>query len=268
MRFIALGCLLAGCGRVGFESSRVAQSDATSSSPLDAITDTLAPLSVCPFSANAPDPLTVSGITFQYTGPSNMTGATPSILVTASRGGTQIAQTTSDAAGDYTLVIPTGGASTPIEIDYGPSGYWTTQVIRNVALDTNVTGPNTMFWRIGDGPIWGDGQMGAVYAAASLTYDLAKATLQIAARDCAGAPIGGVTVTVEPPPEKLLYINSNGDVDGSLTTSDAMYGHAVGFNAVAGPTHITASKDGVSIYEMDVDVQAGRYNVYPVFYIP
>jgi hypothetical protein len=65
-----------------------------------------------------------------------------------------------------------------------------------------------------------------------------------------------------------MYIDASGIVSGTLTSTVAPYTSAVGFNAVPGPTRVTATKNGVDIYSIDVDVPAGRFNTYPVFYIP
>jgi hypothetical protein len=265
MRYLLLGCVLAGCGRLGF-SDRMAAPDAAVDARRDAVDARVVPL--CPLNVSVPDPITVTGETFEYTGFNNTTTPTPSVTVTAYVAGSVVATTVSDAQGMYSMAIPTSGTQQLVEIDYAPSGYWITQVLPNRAVDGAVTGPNTMFWRLGDGPVWADGQMGSVYGSAALSYDLAKGTLEIAARDCAGTPLAGVVFTVTPAPEKLIYLNSGGGPDTSLTATDAMYGHAVGFNAVPGPTHITATKDGVDIYTIDLDVPAGRFNTYPVFYIP
>ena len=263
MRLFLLGCLLAGCGRFGFDTARTRQVDARPDTALDASP----PVSLCPIGTVA-DPIIVAGQTFAYTAVNNQTAPVASTVVNALVGGTQVATTTSDSQSNYALAIPTGGTAVQVEIDYSPPGYWTTQVIPARTLGASITGPNMNRWQLGDGPVWADGQMGSVYSGAGTAYDLAKGTLEIAARDCSENPVEGVVITVEPPPEKLMYIDTNGNPSATLTATVLPYTHAVGFNAVPGPTHITATRDGVKIYSLDIDVPAGRFNTYPVFYIP
>lgn len=109
--------------------------------------------------------------------------------------------------------------------------------------------------------------MGSVYSANPNPYDLAKGTLNIAVRDCDDNIVEGAAVSVTPAPETLQYIDSGGLPSTQISATVAPYTTAIAFNAIPGPTHITVTKDGVTIYSFDVDTRAGRYVEIPVVHI-
>ncbi|HTL35864.1 MAG TPA: hypothetical protein VL326_22195, partial [Kofleriaceae bacterium] len=116
MRILALGCVVAGCGRFGFEAR-------TGDRDFDAgAIDAAAP--VC---ATQPTPsmITVRGATFRYTGFMNTTAAIPGANVQATDrdNGTVIATTTSDNAGMYSLSYATGGSARRLLLEYSEATY-------------------------------------------------------------------------------------------------------------------------------------------------
>ena len=65
-------------------------------------------------------------------------------------------------------------------------------------------------WTFGDGPIWSDVAMMMTYAATGDMRMAAAGTLNVAVRDCMGAPVDGVSVTITSRPGRLLYQGADG----------------------------------------------------------
>lgn len=263
MRIVVL-IALAGCGRVGFDHEQTGSNERDAA--VDATADTAAVIAPCP-ATTAPDPLTMSGQTFEYSGFNNQTTAVPGVVVdVALADGTFITSTTSDADGMYSVAIPTGGVPRKLRVDYAPIGYWKTSLQPDVAIATNITGPNMTRWRFGDGPVWGDGQMGSVYGSAGLTRDNAKGTLNIAVRTCTDEIVEGVSITVTPTPDYFGYIDAGGFPSTAITSTVAPYTSATAMNAQPGLTRIQATHAGLTFLDVMVDVKPGSNVTYPVLH--
>lgn len=221
----------------------------------------------CATTTSIPGSVTIAGETFTYTAVANVTSpvANAAVVVLDSSNAV-LGATTGDASGAYSLSVDLGGAPQSFSIKYAPPGYWTTHIYPDVPLDHSILGPNMDRWRLGDGPIWGDGEMGSVYGSVGLSIDAARGTINIAVRDCSEDVIEGVSFDVQPPPERLSYIDASGNISSTLTSTIAPYTSAIALNAQAGPTHITASKAGLAFLEMDLDVPAGNVVTYPAFH--
>ena len=89
--------------------------------------------------------------------------------------------------------------------------------------------------------------------------------LNIAVRDCAGAPLGGVTIDVSPAPELLRNQANDGTLAAGGTTSDR-FATVFGLNAAAGTTTITASADGYTFRPLTVAVTADLYNTLAILH--
>jgi hypothetical protein len=216
-------------------------------------------------SAVAPDPLRISGTTIEYKNFQN--GYDPvSQVALAARDpiGNLIAQATSDAAGTYALVIATGGVPTEAIVTASMTGYFDTIVATDVPYASNTAGTGAAVWSLGDVPLWKSASMGVIYSSAGFTRDATAGTLNVAVRDCAGNPIAGVTVTIDPPPSTpsggIRYQGADGMASTTLMATDSTFGNVLAFNAIAGATRITASKPGVAFGEANVVVDPGSVN--------
>jgi hypothetical protein len=114
-----------------------------------------------------------------------------------------------------------------------------------------------MIWVYGDGPMWSGGGLGTVYGAAGATRVATNGTLNVTVRDCNEQPIDGVAVTFTPPPGTMTYTAANGAPSPALTATSPPYDYALGLNAPALPTQVTAVKPGYVFKPLEVDVVSG-----------
>ncbi len=214
----------------------------------------------CGPSFTAPDPLTITGTTYDYADFQNDRNLVPHTVVTAlSTSGTVLATTTSDASSNYTLSVPSGGIARQLVLTFHPPGYFTTTEILDGPVDRSTTGQYQIVWTAGDGPVWSEGAMGSVYGTTTETVDSSKSTLSVTTSDCSGAALEGVAVTVDPAPDVLAYIGMNGYPMPGATATAGPFANVVGFNAQPGTTHITASKDGYAFEDQTVEIAAGDH---------
>lgn len=251
VRRVAICCLLAACGRLHFDE-RVDAPDVPAR---------------CAPSAVAADPLTITGTTFRYMSFDNeartiLGGATVTAFDVQRGKGTT---TTSDASGRYTVTIATDGTPTALRLEYALPSHFTTQVTIDRAVDRDIAGATDAVWTLGDGPLWNAGTMDQFYAVAGTARQAANGTLNIAVRDCAGAPLGGVTIDVSPAPELLRNQANDGTLAAGGTTSDR-FATVFGLNAAAGTTTITASADGYTFRPLTVAVTADLYNTLAILH--
>jgi hypothetical protein len=235
-RPVALLCLLAACGRFDFDPRVVP----------------------CALSATTPDPVTLSGTTFHYTSFNNTTAPVAGTRVTALSdvGGNMLAQTTSDASGGYSLAIPTQGVPRSTVLVFEQSNYLTTSAIPDLPLDRDITSQHSL-WATGDGPLWSVGSLDSVYSAGNVSRRPALGTINVAVVDCAGNTIEGVTVELDPAPERVEYLAVSGP-SASLTSTVNPFTAAVAFNAVPGPTHVSAAKSGRVFLDRTLVIRGGE----------
>ncbi len=244
MRFAVVALTLAACGRLDFGSQ---------ASP----TDGRVPRA-CGQGVTAPDPVTISGVTFEYSDFVNDKRVVTNTVVTAtSPTGDVLAMTTSDANGNYALSIATGGVAIPLSLTFQPFMYFTTTEILDAPLDRDTVGLDLIVWSAGDGPVWSSSAMGSVYSTSSVTLDPTKSTLTVTTTDCAGNALEGVAITVDPMPDELDYLGPNGLPDLAAIGTIGPNSQMVGFDAQPGTTHITASKSGYVFADQTVEIPAG-----------
>lgn len=69
--------------------------------------------------------------------------------------------------------------------------------------------------------------------------------------------VNGVTITLDPPSERLRYQAPDGTASVSLRSTSPPFAHALAFNSSGGPTRIVAKKDGVVAADQVVEVVSG-----------
>jgi hypothetical protein len=255
--------LVAGCGRLGFETT-ASRGDDAQDVPADASPFT------CPVSNAAPDPLRIVGQTFRFTNFNNQTAPVPDVMVSvrASPSDPPIVQTISDNQGRYVLLVPTGGVSQSWIFQYDNPGYLSSVVVPDVPLDHAALGADNPLWSVGDGPVWTASAQDSVYAAAGLARNSTKGTINIAVRECDGTPIEGAVVTVNPPPEKLTYIDAGGVPTTGISGTGPPYTFGLAFNTQPGLTKISASKAGRVFVDQTVFVVGGTMTIAVVRPLP
>jgi hypothetical protein len=233
VRFLC-ALVVAGCGRVGFTPT-------TGDGAVSAAT-------VCGASTSAPASVTLSGSVFTYTSFQNTTAPIANATITAfdADSGAQLGTATSDGSGNYSLAITTGGMARPLRLRLTNPAYMPTTIYTGVAIDSDVSGISS--------PMWGTSSMESVYSVAKLTLDTSLGTINATVLDCAGNPIAGATVDVEPAPAQVAYIAPNGYFEPGGTATIAPYTTAVSLNAPLGMTHISATMAGTAFTAQDVDV--------------
>ena len=252
---VGLGTALVACGRFDFEPRR----DAGGVIALDAVE------LPCGVSASAPDMVTMAGRTIEYQTFANASVPVAGVTVRAIDGDTlaTVGETTSDANGDYAVSAPTGGAARRLGLQFEATGFFVTNVVRDLPIAADTMGAGMPRWTYGDGPVWDSAGMAAIYNAAGATRDPARGFINVAVRDCAGASIDGVTVAFDPAPAVVRYQTMSGmpAVNGP---TQLPFAHVFALNAPAGRTRITATKTGRTFLETEVMVVGGQVNTLTI----
>jgi len=161
---------------------------------------------------------------------------------------TPVVMTTTDAQGNYTLMIPTGG----VPVDGFIKGTKTGDV------DTYLYAPAPLVADFAGGSInllsdflYGTGLPAVCQAGAS---DPAKGVIAVIVQDAAAMPVADATVAADPAATKSCYTN-NGSPSGSamMTATD---GVALMFNVIDQET-VSATKAGVTFKSHVVKVFPG-----------
>ncbi|CAN5387064.1 hypothetical protein BH11MYX1_BH11MYX1_39540 [soil metagenome] len=249
--FVVMSSLLvavAACGRVGFD-------------PATSASDAASIRQVCGAKSTAPDPLTIKSYAFGYLDFMNTRAPASGAAIQAyDASGTLRAETTTAADGTYTLSIATGGVAPRLSVRGILAGSWQTDEFYAAPLDADLTTFATETRPFGEVPIWSGGSMASIYLILGATLDPATGTVNVTTLDCSGNPLGGVSVTLDPPAKRSVYIDGNGAaVPGALGTI-APNVLQLSTNVPPGPTRITASKPGYEFAPVEIVVQAGDYN--------
>jgi hypothetical protein len=244
--------VLTGCGRLGFETSSSVRPDAAG--------DAAVVRRPCGAALTAPDPVTISGTTFEFTSFTNNRRALPDTDVEIlDAAGTPIASMRSDVTGAYSLPISTGGVAPTISIRYSRGGYFTSRFYYDAPLDRDLVIGDAMVLNPSDGPIWNVGAMDSVYSSAGIPRNAAAGTLNINFLDCANQSLGGVALALSAQAEVGSFLGgSTGMPDRTLTESETPLAFFVGYNAPAVSTTITATAPGLEFAPQTLNVASGN----------
>jgi hypothetical protein len=250
--------LLTGCGRFAFDEQT---SDAAVGD--DATGDTTAVVDECN-PGTAPSPLMLSGQTFRYISFDNSSAPVETTTVSETFA-TNTQTIVSDVNGDYSFGISTGGNPGALTMDISRVNFFTTHISTDVNVGSHQMGMRGMVWKIGDAPIWDPGAMTQIYSNASVSYADTLGTLNIAVRDCDGASLTGVSVTLTPAPGKLFYIAVDGTA-GNQSATALPFTHALALGVPPGPVTIHATGGGKTFVDRTVMVLAGTNNTFTVIH--
>ncbi len=260
IRWYLAAALLTGCGRFAFDEQTVdgaLGNDAT---------DTAAGVDEC-LPGTAPSPLTISGQTFRYVSFDNTTAPVDGVTVSETFA-TNTQQHLSDANGDYSFGITTGGNPGAFTMDLSRANFFSTHISTDVLIGGDQKGERGMIWKLGDAPIWDQGAMTQIYSNAGVSHSLGLGTLNVAVRDCQGASLTGVVVTLTPPPDstgKLFYIAVDGTA-GNQSATALPFTQALALGVPPGPVTIHASGGGKTFIDQTVMVLAGTNTSFAVIH--
>jgi len=225
--------------------------------PRDATGDTLAvdviPDSPGPFDCagkplptTAPDPIVLTGTVTDAGTNAKVVGATVNVLDAS---GNVISTTTTDAAGNWSFSLVTGGVPLSGHLSVSKTNYMTTYGYRARQLDRDFV--NVPFF------IATQATMMAIANSTSVTYDPTKATFTILSLDCNFTPIAEATIATNP--AGTLRYFKGASLDQTATTTD-ISGRAIMFNVNSGTVTATAqTKNGIALRPATITASANSW---------
>ncbi len=197
-----------------------------------------------------PAMLTISGTATErsLSGTTPVQGATVAAY-DSSAPSTVVTMTTTDAQGNYSLMVPTNGKPVDGFVKATKSGYMDTYLYAPAPLtmdfamaSINMLTPSNFDLLAG--------------TLCGVTQDAAKGTIAVEVVDTSNATVGGATVASTPAASKYCY-DSGGFPNKSATMTDTD-GVAVMFN-VTGDVMVSATKSGATFKTHTVNAVAGAF---------
>jgi hypothetical protein len=199
---------------------------------------------------SAPAMITVSGVAAEK----SATGTTPKagVMVAAYKNSdpnTAVVTATTDASGNYSLAIPTGGVAVDGYVKATLSGLIDTYLYPPRALTEDFAGASIYMISTGTR----DALSGALCGSAQMDSNGAVAVL---VQDAAAMPIAGATISSQPAAMKYCYNGGSGLPDKNATGTAA---DGIGYmlNVAAGDVTVSASKSGTEFFSHKVNARAG-----------
>lgn len=240
--FVSIGIVLAGCGRVNFDALGGG----------GAVDAPEVVVRRCPLAATTPSAITLSGKTIRILATGFPVDESDVEIQAIDRvGGTMLAQTTSGNNGDFTLMVPTGGQAILPFVQFAKSNLMTSVFVPDEVTNDSVAIPIAYM----GSPTAVD----SLYSVVGENRDPTKGTILFMMRDCAGSNLEGVTITVDPPPGRIVYSGGVGIPNAGTTSSRSPYAMAWALNAEPGPTTINAAQTGSTFGTQVVEVLPGDW---------
>jgi len=163
-----------------------------------------------PLPTTAPDPLTLSGTTYEITslGAKPLAAVMLSVFVIDET--TARETTTSDAQGNFSMSGPTGGVANFGYVEAAATDHTTSYSFGATAAYMNVTNSQVA--------IVTTGAIGQLAEFAGVTQTPGNAVIQVEAIDCAGTPLPGATFTTTP--AGTIVYQKNGLPLGTASMTD------------------------------------------------
>ncbi|HEY5923514.1 MAG TPA: hypothetical protein VIV11_17660 [Kofleriaceae bacterium] len=206
---------------------------------------------------NVPAMITITGTASER----SASGSNPKagVMVAAyknSDAATVVAMSTTDAAGMYTLTIPTGGAPIDGYVKATVTGLVDTYLYPPKPLIADFSGASLNMITQGtldllSGTLCGSGQ------------EATKGVIAVLIVDAAMTPIEGATATGTPAPAKICYNGSSGLPDRNATVTQPD-GVAYMLNVGPGEVTVNASKSGLTFVSHKVNARAGVFTTTPI----
>lgn len=168
---------------------------------------------------------------------------------------TTVATATTDAAGMYTMTVPTGGTAVDGYLKATLSGFLDTYLYPPKPLADNFDGASLNI--INQSTL--DLLSGTLCGAAQ---DGTKGLVAVLVVDAADMPVAGATITGSPAPAKYCY-NSGGFPNKNATMTDTD-GIAYMINLPPGEVTVSATKSGSTFLAHKVNARAGTLTTTPI----
>jgi hypothetical protein len=199
---------------------------------------------------NVPPMITISGKTTErgLSGTTNVAGVTIAVYNVANES-TPLTMTTTNAQGDFTLMITTN--SMPVD------GYLLATKGGYVDLYMYGTGPFIENFTDANLNMITPGHKDFLSSLAGGNQMAGKGLIGLQVRDASGNPVAGATVSSSPASGAYKYNGANGlpDSAATMTSSD---GVAFMFNVPSGPITVTAAKSGLTFHPHVVKAPADK----------
>lgn len=203
------------------------------------------PCSTTPYPKTAPAQVTIGGIVGDPFSNTGVAGARLEALRQSDDVAIGTAETGAD--GSYTAILPTGGVALPVYARVTEASHVTT-------LDYP-PGPLTQ-----DNPDFGivmvtPEELELVAALSGATLDPEAGVVAVIFVDCAFTPLAGVSVTFDPPPGTLVYLE--GSLPSATATRTDASGGVFGLNQPPGRVTVTGTIGNVTIAPSAMKVEKG-----------
>jgi hypothetical protein len=206
--------------------------------------------------SNVPAMITISGTASAR----DATGSTPQegVAIAAYRNSdvnTPVVSATTDASGNYTLVIPTNGMALDGFVKATKAGLLDTYLYPPRALVADFDGASINMITSGTLDLLSNTLCGNA-------QDTAKGVIAVLVVDAADMPVAGATISASPTPGKICY-NSGGFPNRNATMTDTD-GIAYVLNIGPGDAMVTAAKSGLTYRMQKVTARAGVFTTTPI----
>jgi hypothetical protein len=198
-----------------------------------------------PLPMTAKDPVAITGtLTDPFSGTKIAGAVVEGFQVGLS---TRIFMTTSDAAGNFMQTQGTGQAPRNAYLHVSLNGYLPTYFYPAVPIVDDIVADIQLFTMM---------DLGTLAAAAQVTIDPNKAVLAVSVVDCNGMPVGGATVSTNPPGD-VRYFDATETPSPTAVATDSRTGTALIANVPAVNIAISARVAGMTLRGHSIDALAG-----------
>ncbi len=160
---------------------------------------------------------------------------------------TPVAMATTDAAGNYSLVISTNGVALDGFVKATKAGLVDTYLYPPTVLTADFAGASIN--------MVAPSTFDLVSTVCQGQQDAANGTIAVLVRDAATMPVGAAMISSTPSATKYCYNNPNGQPDGAQTETQP---DGIGFMFnVTGQVSVTATKSGTTFKSHTVNARAG-----------
>jgi hypothetical protein len=196
-----------------------------------------------------PAMITVSGTATEHTlqGTMPVSGATVAAYSSAAPG-TVVVMTTTDASGNYSLMLPTMGKPVDGFFKATKSGYTDTYLYAPAPLTADFSGAAVNMLTTGN--------FGVLFTLCGVSQDMTMGTIAVEVESAPTMTVAGATVSSTPAAAKVCY--DSGGLPSRNATATATDGIAILFN-VTGMATVSASMSGATFKSHGLNATANAF---------